>query len=130
MVLVAIEYGYKQAFFVGAPGNICQILFSRCSSFYKNSLFVCRIENPNSNLMAGHSCHRVFDMIDFSHAFGNINQWIIGHHRFVHAIKRQEISAGRPESAFADAKFVAVHRLSVYDTRVLVCGNSKLRFAV
>ena len=38
---------------------------------------------------------------------------IVGHHTLVHAVECQFLAVGREESAFVDAKFVAVHRLAV-----------------
>ena len=46
---------------------------------------------------------------------GDVNLWIIGHHRLVHAVEGELLSVRAPEEASVDAKLITVHALSVYN---------------
>ncbi|MPM43107.1 hypothetical protein SDC9_89780 [bioreactor metagenome] len=77
-----------------------------------NTFIRLRIVNTNGYLMAGHSCHGITYVVVCTHSCGNVDQRILCHHAFIHAVKCQQTTFRTPERSFADAKLIAVYRLS------------------
>lgn len=62
-------------------------------------------------LVAGHSCHRVTDVIHFSYTCGDVYKRVLRHHAFVHAVESEQVAFRAPEGTFVDAEFIAVDGL-------------------
>ena len=65
--------------------------------------------------MAGHSCHRVTDVIHFSYTCRDVYKRVLRHHAFVHAVESEQVAFRAPEGTFVDAELIAVDRLPADD---------------
>jgi len=126
MVLVAVQYSNVNVPFARSPGHTCQVLVGGFAGLQKFRFPCTYIVNPKRNLMTGHACHRVLDVIEFCHPGINIHHWIITYHGLILAIKCQVVASWRPEGTSTDPKLIAVHRLPVDDARFLIVGDLNL----
>ncbi len=76
--------------------------------------------------MAFHAGHGVADIVGFGNPCSDIHQGIFRHHGFIHSVKCQQPAVRRPVGAFADAEFIAVHRLPVYYTLIRISSYGNL----
>ena len=59
--------------------------------------------------------HRVFDAVGFCGSGLNTEQGVVGDPALIHAIKGQFVVVAAPEHSFADAKFIAMYALTIYN---------------
>ena len=59
--------------------------------------------------------HRVFEAVRLCWSRLNAEKRVIGNPAFIHAIKGQLVVVATPEQSFADAEFIAMHTLTIYD---------------
>ena len=126
-VLFAVQLGDIDALFVGAPGDVCEILLFRGTCFQPDGIACRQVVDTDRYLMALHAGHRVFHRFGLGTAGVDIDDRIVGHHALVHAVERQGGTLRRPEQAFVDAELPLVDGLSAYDTLFcFTCNNSLL----
>ena len=112
VVLLAVEYADIDALVVGVPGDGGEVLLGRLASLYNDFLACGDGIDMQGDLMACHTCHRVFDGLGGGDALLNVDQWIVRHHALVHRIVGEELAVGRPEDAAVDGELVAMYALA------------------
>ena len=74
-------------------------------------------------LVAGLTCHRILVRHHSGAACRDIDLRVGGDHRLVHAVERQPVAFGAPESAFLDTEFVAVHAFAIDDVEATIVAH-------
>ena len=115
MILVAVQFYQVEALFIRRPADIGKIAVGRVSGIEIDAFSGSRVIDAHFHLVAGHSRHRVTDVVDFGNGSGDVNQRILGHHAFVHAVESEQIARRTPEGPFFDSEFSAVDSLAAYD---------------
>ena len=135
MVLLAADFGDIEVFFVGAPGEVGEVVFAFVEGVVLTraevgDFFGGGVVDADGDLVALHARHGVFERFGRSDARGGVDERIVGDHGFVHAVEGEVAALGGPEGALFDAEFVAVDRLTEDDARVGVLDGDDLAVAV
>ena len=86
-----------------------------------NCLLTFRSVDSYSNLVTGHTSHRILVGFQRRYTGRSVYLRIIGHHTLVHAIECEECTLWIPECTFFNTKFIAVYTLSTNHAIRLVC---------
>ena len=125
MVLRAIKDSDKNAFFVRAPCNRCQVMvFVLLSRFQYNSLAGCRIIDAQSHLMRCATGHRVLDYIRHGRCNIPLDYRVVFYHRLVHAVVGEIISFRRKEYTLIYTKLIPVNGCAAHYILVSFCRYS------
>ena len=73
--------------------------------------------------------HGVFEAVRLCWSRLNAEKRVIGNPALIHAIKSQLVVVATPEQSFADAEFVAMHTLTIYDAvATILCDLDFARY--
>ena len=129
LVLRAWEFKHVDCLFVGTPCDVGEIAVGRVAGLQEHRLVGGWVKHADSHFVARHAGHRVFLWCELRHAVGDVHHRIVGHHRLVHAVKRQQVALGAPERTFRNAKLVAVDAHAILQFACAV-GGHLMAFAV
>ncbi len=74
--------------------------------------------------MAAVAGHGVADLVEGAGLGADVLQVVRCHHAFIHPVECEQVAIRRPEGAFGDAVFLAVHALAVHDAIRAVAGHT------
>ncbi len=126
MVLPAVYFRDIDGVAFRIPGDIGKIAVGGLAGLQIAGRAGLCVEDADRHLMAGHACHGIFRVFERRYPCRNIYQRVVGDHAFIHAVKSQFFTVGRPKDASVDAEFVAVYRLSVDNRFVFSIGNGSM----
>ena len=144
VVLVAIHFDEVERLGIGTPSDICEIAVGRVACFQIDGLARLYVVDANAHLMTGLASHWVWVGVELrsprrtfctcancGFRDGDVHLRISTHHRLIHAIERKERAVGTPESALADAEFIAMYTAAVSQCQcAIVAHGSRLSFCV
>ena len=116
MILFTVQHPDVNALVVGVPSDGGEVLLGRVACLDNDFLARGDVINVQRHLVARHAGHGVFDGLGGGDALRDVDQGIVGHHAFIHAVVGEEFAVGRPEDTTVDGKLVAVHALTCNHT--------------
>ena len=120
VVLVAVQLDEEEALLIRAPGDVGKVAVGGVTRLQIERLLRGGVVDTHLHLVARHAGHGVADGVHLAHAGRDIDQRILRHHAFVHAVEGQQRTLGAPEGTFRDTELIAVYTLSAHYTLRLI----------
>ena len=115
VVLVTVQFDEVEASSIRCPTDIGEVTVRGIARVQIDGLLRFGVVDAYGYLVARHACHRVADVVQFAYPCGDVYQWILRHHAFVHPVEGEQVTFRAPVGSFADAELVAVHTLATYN---------------
>ena len=136
VVLVAVQFEHIDGLGIRAPGDVGEIDRARVGNGIAGHTAVGCLKvdglvggdviDTHRHHMGIHAGHGIFVGLVGGTAGEDVDLWVVGHHRLVHAVEGQALAVRTPEGAFSDAELVSMYGGTVHHIAAAVCAQLAL----